>query len=191
MISTMHISRIILLVLPFVSLACQNETSPPQAPVAPPQAGQQMFQDQQYGIALCYPAGWKTSTPRKTEFAFTSPDTKNGPIQLNLDVPELPPLTFGMVTVDRVRGGYIDDAKKKMSDAQVVNLPDTSVPDATEHRVKLTGTVDGKPAVNEAAMMVRGGKVYVLSFEVPPAAYAEAQKALDGALSSIKWTTGK
>ena len=179
--------RLILLVLPLISLACQQNPPPNKAPVTPPAQGQQLFQNQQFGVALNYPAGWKSSTPSDTEFAFTSPDTRNGPVQLNLDVPKLPPLTFGMVTADRVRGGYIDDAKKKIVDMQVANLPDTTVADAAQHRVKLTGTMAGKPVVNEAVMMVHAGKVYVLSIEVAPAGYAEAQKALDGAVASIKW----
>ena len=190
--------RFSVVLLPLLSLACQHQTprsnAPSNLPMTTAPAGQQLFQNDKFGIALTYPAGWKMASPTDRQYTFTSPQGGNGPIQLTLDIPELPGyamLAPGMITADRVRGGYIDDAKKKMPDAQVTNLPDTAVPDATEHRVKFTGTMAGKPTVSEAVLIVHAATVYVLSFEVSPAAYNDAQKTLDATVPSIRWTPGK
>jgi hypothetical protein len=175
------------LFLPVLCLSCRLTTPPPVTPVPVPQANQQTFQNRAGGIIFLYPAGWKSSTPQATQFKFTAPDAKPGPVELTLDVPTLPWHPPGWIPIDQVRSGYIDDAKKKMPDAQTANLPDPSIPDAKAHRVKLTGTVNGKPAVNEAVLIVHNDKVYILSIELEPTAYPTAQKALDLAVGSLQW----
>jgi hypothetical protein len=189
----MNLPRLSLLLFPMlVCVSCRSTTPPPVAPRPPappiPQANQQQFEDKSGGISFKYPAGWTSSNPKETQFKFTLPNAKPGPVEMTLDVPKLPWHPPGWIPIDQVRSGYIDDAKKKMPDAQVTNLPDAVIPDAKDHRVKLTGTVDGKPAVNEAVLIVHSDKVYVLSIEPELAAYPSAQKALDLATQSLKWT---
>jgi hypothetical protein len=182
-----------LLLVPVLSLSCKSENQParPTPPITPQpdqhQPNQQLYQNPTDGIEFQYPSNWKASTPKETEYRFTSPDAKS-PVELTLDVPKLPWHPPGWIPIDSVRDGYVDDAKKKISNAQASNLPDPGIPDAKSHRVKITGQTNGKPAINEAALIVHNDKVYILSIETDPGSYPAAQKALDQAVATLRWT---
>ncbi len=178
----------LILFLPVLPLSCKSAApAPATAPVIEPTASQKKFEDPSSGIRLLYPSAWKVVSTDPTEFKFEQ-DGKGDAVQLALDVPKLPAWHIpGLIPIDSVRDGYVDDVKKRMTGAQVNNLPDPSVPDAKQHRVMLTGQVNGQPAVNDAATIVHGDHVFILSIETTPAEYPQLKKQLEAVLGSVAW----
>jgi hypothetical protein len=146
----------------------------------------QRFENQPAGIAFTYPAGWKAGDATAVKFKFDSPGNGPSKPQLTLDVPALP-FHFGILPLDQVCSGYVDDAKKTMPDAQVTNLPDPTLPDAKQHRFKLTGHKNGAALINEAVVLVHADKVYILSIDCDDKSYPPAKAALDQAAGSLQW----
>jgi hypothetical protein len=176
----------LLLFLPIFSLSCKSTTPPTATPVVEVQAHDQKFENQSAGISFMYPSAWKVVSTDPTQFRFVQ-NGKGETLELTLDVPKLPWHIPGLIPIDSVRDGYVDDVKKRMAGAKVTNLPDPALPDAKQHRVQLTGQINGKPAVNDAVMIVHNDKVYILSIETDPAAYPQLKEKLDAVIASLKW----
>jgi hypothetical protein len=189
---TMNRYRLPLLLVPLLSLGCHTETPLPQSPATEPMiampAGQSRFEDKATGISFEYPAGWAETSKDSVQFKFASRTPADPAIELVLDIPKLPWHIPGMIPIDSVRDGYVDDVKKRMPDAQVNNLMDPSIPDARQHRVMLTGQIDNRPVVNDAVTIVHGDHVFILSVEVDPAIYPRAKAVLDHAVATLNWS---
>ncbi len=123
-------------------------------------------------------------TGTKSQLKIAAPDGG----QLTLDVPVLPFHLPGMVPIDAVRNGYVEDAKKKITDGEVTNLPDPAVPDAKQHWVKIAGQKNGKPAINEAVLLVHNDRVYILSIDADDKGYQVMHDTLDAAVKSLRWS---
>jgi hypothetical protein len=186
---TRYLSLLLLAVIP---LGCQPATPPPApapAPTAhpaPAPKSSQRFENQPTGIAFSYPGGWKPSTATAVRFEFVRPDTDPSKLNFTLDVPNLP-IHFGILPLDKVCSGYVDDAKKTMPDAQLTSAPDPTVPDAKEKRFKLTGHKDGAAHIDEAAILIHADKVYILAINCDEKSYPLAKAALDQAVQSVQW----
>lgn len=170
-------------------LGCHSSMAPPKRAsqaVANPSAAQQQFQASNAGIAFMYPAGWKATRGSDTQEKFDSPAPAK--VDMTLDVPKLPMHIPGLIPIDSVRDGYVNDIKKKVPDAQATNLPDPTVPDARQHRVKLTGHLNGATVIIEGVQLVHGDQVYILTVNCDEKSYSAAKAALDLALSTLRWT---
>ncbi len=106
---------------------------------------------------------------------------------MSLDVPVLPPHIPGLIPILGVENGFVDDVKKRVMDANVTYLPDPTVADASQKRVKITGQMKGSPSITEAALFVHGDRVYILSIDCDPEVYPVARTALDTAVNSLQW----
>jgi hypothetical protein len=173
-----------ILLLAIIPLGCQPNTPPPKPPVAPPSS--RRFENQPTGIAFSYPANWKPGNTTAVKFEFIGPDADPSKLKLTLDVPNLP-IHFGILPLDNVCKGYVDDAKKTVPDAQLTTAPDPTVPDAKEKRFKLTGHKDGTTQINEAAILIHSDRVYILSIDCDEKSYPIAKAALDQAVQSVQW----
>ena len=177
-------------VICFPILWCGCATSTPQLPQAttkPAVASASNLKTFNYpdgGITISYPADWKPVTGTKSQLKVAAPSGG----QFTLDVPTLPFHLPGMVPIDAVRNGYVDDAKKKITDGVATNLPDPAVPDAKQHQVKIAGKKDGKSAVNEAVLLVHNDKVYILSIDTDDKGYDQMHAALDAVVKSLQWS---
>jgi hypothetical protein len=176
----------ILLLLP----ACQSSTPPsvpvkPPAPVTPPvSTAAPVFQNPTAGVAFDYPSGWAPHAKGK-EIIFS---VSSGPSVLTLAYPKLPWHIPNLIPIDSVRSGYADDIKsKQITGAVETDLGAANIPDATATRVKLAGRVNGKPAVDEAVLIVHADHVYILSIRSDDADYNAARAALDEAVKSLRW----
>jgi hypothetical protein len=171
-----------------LSGGCQSTTPPPVAP-PPPTAKTQTFEDKPDGIRFQYPDGWKPVTGGTALFKVSNPDPAKGYAVLSLDVPKLPWHVPGMIPIDPVANGYIDDVKKRLGGegAKVEQDIAVSIPSAQAKRVKITGVDNGKPSIDEAVTIVHGDKVYILSCDSDDQGYATAKAALDMAVGSIQW----
>jgi hypothetical protein len=181
-------TAILLLLLPVISLACQSTpvTPPRSVPTSQSTDGQNQkrFEDTDAGIALDYPADWKPVTGTRSQLKVAA---ANGST-FTVDVPVLPPVPFGFIPIDRVESGYIDDVKKRITDATVTDLPDPSLPDAKQKRVKLSGHENGKSSIEEAVILVHAGHVYILSVDCDESTYPAARAVLDNAVKTLHWT---
>ena len=162
---------------------CRSSTPPTVTAPMVSAAQPQRFELPSAGITFMYPAGWKTITGGKSQLQLS-----NGSSEFTLDVPTLPFHIPGMIPIDAVRSGYVDDAKKRIPDLVQTNLPDPTVPDARQRRVKLTGHQNGKPAIDESVQIVHNDKVYILAIHCDRAGYPAAKAALDEAVQSLQWT---
>ena len=174
-------------ILSILPLGCSSATPPPStAPIVQPTANEQQFEYAPAGISFLYPANWKMVSTDPVQFKFVQTNQPDS-VQLTLDIPKLPWHPPGWIPIDRVRDGYIDDEKKHMTAAQVSQQPDPTLSDARQHRVMMTGIINGKPSTNDAVMIVHNDRVYILSVETDTPSYPPLKKALDEILASLKW----
>ena len=131
-----------------------------------------------------YPSNWKPVPGSKSQLQVAAPDGG----QLSLDVPALPFHIPGMIPVDQVESGYVEDFKKRMPDAAVTKLPDPTLPDTKQRRVKLAGHQNGKVSIDEAVLIVHNDKVYILAIDTDERGYPKMHTVLDAVLTSLHWT---
>jgi hypothetical protein len=190
-----HTLRYLLMVLLISVLGCQPSPPPPQPadhspppPPLPTSVAAQKYENPSAGISFSYPGNWKMQPASATEVKFDAPASGSSKAELVFDVPTLPAHIPNMIPIDAVRNGYVDDYKKKVPGAQATNLPDPTVPDARQHRVKLTGQQNGASVINEAVTLVHGDHVYILSIDCDDKSYPAAKAALDQAVQSVAWS---
>jgi hypothetical protein len=187
-----HTPRYLLMVLLISVWGCQPSTPQPQpAPTPAPKSTPitpQKYENQGAGISFSYPGNWKMQPASATEVKFDAPASGSSKAELVFDVPTLPAHIPNMIPIDAVRNGYVDDYKKKVPGAQATNLPDPTVPDAKQRRVKLTGQQNGAAVINEAVTLVHGDHVYILSIDCDDKSYPAAKAALDQAVQSVAWS---
>jgi hypothetical protein len=151
----------------------------------PPTAVAGIFDDRNDGIRFEYPGNWALVKGETAVFKVVAP-IGNG--SLSLDVPSLPPFAGLGLTPRRAADGYIDDFKKnRVTDATVDENAELIVAGETSQRVKLSGHLGGKPAIDVAVFLVHGEKLFILSCDSDDNGYATARKALDDAVASVQW----
>jgi hypothetical protein len=174
-------------VLNTLLLGCQPPT-PVKPVVLPPSApinqSTQIYQDKTAGISFEYPRAWAPHE-KGDQVIFSVSSAQN---VLNLAYPKLPWHIPNLIPIGRVRSGYIDSIKSnQIKDAVDSDPGPLTIPDATASRVKLTGHIAGKSAINEAVLIVHADHVYILSIHSDDAGYAVARAALDAAVKSLRW----
>ena len=169
--------------------ACQPPTPvksivlPTSAPTNP---ASEIYQNKTAGVSFEYPRSW-TQHEKGDQVIFSVASAQN---VLNLTYPKLPWHIPNLIPIGRVRSGYIDSIKSnQIKDAVDSDPGPVTIPDATASRVKLTGHIDGKSAINEAVLIVHADHVYILSIHSDDAGYAVARAALDAAVKSLRWIT--
>ena len=173
----------LLFFLPVFFLGCRS--NPPPPPTAQIASATERFDYPAAGITLEYPSDWKPVPGTKSQLKVIAP----GGGELSLDVPVLPFHIPGMIPVDSVTSGYIDDVKKRMPDAAVTHLPDPTLPDARQRRVKLVGHQYGMISIDEAVLIVHDDHVYILAIDADDRGYSQMHAKLDAVLNSLRWTT--
>lgn len=160
---------------------------PASAPVIMPT---KTFQNAAGGISLSYPADWKPQ-PAKTSVLSVAnlPSTAAGHASLSLDIPKLPWHVPGMIPIGIVTNDYASDVRKnQIPDAVVEENVTITVPDAKARRITSVGHSAGKPAIDVAVIMVHNDQVYILSVDSDDTGRDLADKVLDAAVISVKWT---
>ena len=137
-----------------------------------------------------YPGDWVPVAGTKSQLQIHASSKDQSFSQLTLDIPKLPFHIPGMIPVDSVCSGYIDDEKKTIPDQTVTKLPDPTVPDARQRRVKLSGHINGngKLTTDEAVLIVHNDKVYILAADGHDSGFPAAHAALEQALKTLQWT---
>jgi hypothetical protein len=177
----------LLILLCAAPLACHSNIDPPASQPAPSQPVLQQFESKSAGIGFSFPAGWKQNRLSDTQVRLEAPGPAK--ISITLDVPKLPWHPFGIIPIGSVRDGYVEDQQKRLTDAKVTNLPDPTVPDASQRRVKISGHENGAAMVDDAALIVHADRVYILSLDCADPDYTAAKSALDTAVQTLHWVT--
>ena len=96
------------------------------------------------GIRLAYPGDWHdgaeglhaAALPSRVDRTADSSRARRAG-KIDVDVPSLPPHLPGMITLDRVDSGYVDDQKDRFADLKVIEKTDQSVPATKARRARV------------------------------------------------------
>ncbi len=138
------------------------------------------------GIRFNYPADWKPIKGATAIFDVADPGGP-GRATLALDVPKVPHIP-DLISVRMVEDGYVKDIRKnQIHDAKIDQSVQLFIPASSARRVKLSGTINGKPAFDVAVLIVHKEGVYIFSCDSDDIGYPAARAALDNAVASIEW----
>jgi hypothetical protein len=148
------------------------------------------FQSTPAAVQFNYPADWVTDKAQTAIFAIAKPKSSTPAYSsLSLDIPKLPWHLPGMITVNMVANGYINDLKKhQIHDAVVKEECPLTVCGASGRRITCAGHENGNPSIDVAVVLIHADQVYILSADSDQAGYDSARKTLDDAVASLKWT---
>jgi len=191
---------IAMLVLTLGSSACHSDDStddsvhadsPATQPATdqPTITGAQTFTDRAAGFSLQYPADWRKTEDKEYVLAIEPAGIKptDPRRRITVDVPSLPPHLPGMITLGRVKSGFIKGQKKKLTDVNVIEDVDQPVPGAKASRVVLTGKLDGRDRKMAALLMMRDDRVYIIRADSDLANYPQTKAAWDQMVASLRW----
>jgi hypothetical protein len=156
----------------------------------PQSAAVTSIDSERYGIHLDWPAGW---SPRQSkDFVLELVPTGNTAQTISLDVPDLPPHLPGMIRINLVVNGFLDDLKKDHPGVQVVEQKDAGVPDATARRVVTAWKEkDGAEYRQDALLIVHNDRVYIIRGVGPSKDAPKTQQGFEKVVSSLKWISRK
>jgi len=154
--------------------------------------GSTTYDNKSAGFHLQYPADWKTRQDAEyvlyIEPASAGTDPNDAPRRITVDVPSLPPHLPGMITLGRVKSGFIKGQKKKLTDVNVIEDVDQNVPGAKASRVVLTGKLNGQDRKMAALLMMHDDRVYIIRADSDLANYPQTKAAWDQMVSTLEWT---
>jgi hypothetical protein len=172
-------------------VGCHSNMSPPQPPSEPIKSAKpndKQFQDPNTGVSLMYPSDWKPVPGTKSTLEISAPANGKGSGTFSFDIPQMPMIAKLGVPIGRVKSGYIDDAKKKISDDTPSDLTLPSIPNVDQQGLKLTGHSDGKVVIEQVDLIVRNNQVYILSVKSDDKNEPFMHSVLETIIKSVRWT---
>jgi hypothetical protein len=156
---------------------------------ATPSVALRTYQNKSAHFQLQYPSSWQPQENPDFVLSLVPVDSKAGDPsrRLSVDVPSLPPHLPGMITLSRIKSGYIKSQKKKLPDAQIVTDAPQSVPNAQAEHVVVTGTLNGEKRTLDAVLIFHSERVYVIRVDTDSSYYPQAKPAFDQMIQSLKW----
>jgi hypothetical protein len=175
------------------TLAAATEPSAPPttAPGNKNQAtGSKTYENQGAHFRLQYPADW---TPRKDPdyvLAVYPPGAKPGDMnrRLTVDVPSIPPHLPGMITMGKVKDGFLKDLKKQWSNLKVIEDSEQKLPKSKAERIVTTGRMNNQDRTQAALLIIHAERVYILRAESDKDGYPQVKSAWDQMVASLQWT---
>jgi hypothetical protein len=165
----------------------RHERVSPQRPATIPGAGAVTSIDsEQYGIHLNWPPEWSPRQSKDYVLELVSNDAAGATI--SLDVPSLPPHLPGMIKMNLVANGFLDDLKKEQPSLQVTEQKDVSMPNTAARRIVTTWrSKDGSEYRQDALLMVHADRVYIIRGAAPMKSADKTRAACEHVVSSLKW----
>ena len=190
----------ILLALGAGGTCTAKDTSPTTGPSAAPSsapsasnsdtgAGFKTYENASAHFRMQYPADW-TPKPDKDYTLMLVPMSAKpeDPVRhLTVDLPSLPPHLPGMITLNRVKDGYIKSQKKKLTDAQVIEDSQQSFPSAKAQRVIVTGKLNGQDRTLAALLLMHDERVYVIRLDCDSGSYSTLKPLWEQMTTSLQW----
>jgi hypothetical protein len=183
--------------------ACKSKDSTDEATTAPAPATQAVgqttttasgliaYENRSAGIRLQYPSEWTQKQDDDYVLALEpAVEAKPGDPhrRITVDVPSLPPHLPGMITLSRVKSGFIKGQKKKLMDVNVIEDVEQTIPNAKADRVVLTGKLNGEDRKMAALLMMHDDRVYIIRADSDLANYPQTKAAWDQMVASLQWT---
>jgi hypothetical protein len=153
-------------------------------------AGFKTYENTSAHFRFRYPADW-TPKPDKDYTLMLVPVAAKpeDPVRhLTADLPSLPPHLPGMITLNRVKDGYIKSQKKKLTDAQVIEDSPQSFPNAKAQRVVVTGKLNGQDRTLAALLLMHDERVYVIRLDCDSSSYSTLKPLWEQMIASLQWT---
>jgi hypothetical protein len=146
-------------------------------------------QNESAGFSPQYPSDWSTIQDKEHVLAIEPAGLNPSDAQqrITVDVPSLPRHFPGMITLGRVKSGFIEGQRKKLTDVNVVEDVDQSVPGATAARVVLTGKLNSQNRKMAALLMMHDGRAYILRADGDLANFRQTKAALDQRVATLRW----
>jgi hypothetical protein len=177
------------LILLTMLVGCASESPPtPPAQIQAPAAGQKRFDSSDGGITIGYPADWTPVQGSKSQLEVSAPSNGKGAGTLSLDVPHMPAIAKLGVPIGQVKSGYIDDAKKEISDVSASDLSLPQIAGVNQQGVKLAGHQSGKVVVEESDLIVRNNQVYIIAVKSDDKNEPFVHGVLEAVIKSVQWT---
>jgi len=144
------------------------------------------FQDKTHKFAIEYPDGWTERKPTGDEdVVLLKCEGHKG--EISVAVPKLPPHIPGLIPLQSVEKGYIDDVKKRMKDVKVTESKPVKIAGAFGRQFALRGVApDGKRAIAALALL-KGDTLYIMSAESPSDEAEDTRQAFEQIARSWKW----
>ena len=144
------------------------------------------FLDQKNKFAVEYPEPWTERKPSAGEdvLLLKRKDFKG---EISVAVPKLPPHIPGLIPLQSVEKGYIDDVKKRLKDVLVTESKPVKLSGAFGRQFALTGEGShGKHSITALALL-KGDTLYIISAESPANEAEDTRAAFEQVARSWKW----
>lgn len=184
-------------------------TTPRDSPVPGPRdsspqgaAASHTFQTKDHRLQLQYGPDW-VPTPSDDYVLMLVPRTRGGnapasapsgstampPTSITLDVPDLPFHLPGMITINRVRNGFVDDLKKQAGPSLKVReeLVGAAMPGTNARRLSCTWQSHGASREEDALLMIHSDRVYILKFDSSAGDVPAVRDAFERIIASLQW----
>lgn len=174
----------------------QPATMPANAPTTPvfaasagPSTRPIEFVSTAKGVRLEYPQGWKP-VPSSDYVLLLVPvvGSASGERSISLDVPDLPLHVPGLIPMNSVVNGYLDDLKKHHPALRVDESTGYVMPGTHARRVRSTWIEHGRSFVEQAQIMVHGDGVYILRADDDSASFPETLHGFSQIADSLHFT---
>jgi hypothetical protein len=149
---------------------------------APP--AMKLLVDAKYNFSVVYPADWINEPESDNELTISPPHVNTDANQVLIQVPSVPPLLPGMITLGMVQHGYVNDLEGRAKNVVVKDTEPGTIPDAKSRVL----TITGDNLVAKVVIIIRGARVFMLVSEVQPPQAELASKTIDAMEDSWKWT---
>jgi hypothetical protein len=143
-------------------------------------------------FTLRYPSEWSSKPTKEYTLLLERQPTADG-ARVTVDVPYIPPHLPGMVTMNRVVNGYLDDLKRRLNELEIVERHDDRLCANAARRLVVTGRERagarrGEQRTIVALIAIRNEQVYILQADATPDLLGNASDALTSIAQSWDWT---
>ena len=162
--------------------------SPAPAKPAPPasqpatQPSTTSFTDPNSILQVSYPSDWKVK--KDPDYVLW---IESGDRVFTIDVPDLPPHIPGMIPLNLVVSGFIDDVKKQHPDVRTVENAPAVVKNAKGRQIRMTWSKDKTMYSESALLVIHADHVFILRLLTPADDYAASKPVSDAIVASTHW----
>jgi hypothetical protein len=138
------------------------------------------------GCHFQYPNNWKPVTDKDYELHLVP---GQGPADHNItfDIPDLPPHFPGMITLNRMQNGYIDDLKKKHANLHVDSSGDHPMPGCKARLVQSSWKQGNTTHTDVGLLIMHNDEVYILTGDADSAALSATRADFDRIAATMHW----
>jgi len=177
--------KILLLLSSLMVSACRHHASAPRD-AKPAADSDDKFVDEKHGFSVKYTDPWKKRNNESKQDVLTlRRDEAKG--EITIAVPHLPPHIPGLIPLQAVEKGYVDDVKKRMKNVSETESKPVKIAGASGRRFTVNGELDGQQRTIGVYVLLKGDTLYVMSSESPADVFEDVKTAFEQIARSWKW----